>query len=82
MDTGDGGQLLIDEATAAAYNKLIAEQADATRHLAEVLKKDLRDIAVLKKERAALQQQQQGGQGYQGQQQGGAGHGRSYAGLY
>jgi hypothetical protein len=35
----------------AAYNKIIAEQAEATRHLEEVLKRDLRDIAILNKER-------------------------------
>ena len=42
-----------DEATAAAYGALVAEQADATRRLAEILKKDLRDLAVLRRENAS-----------------------------
>ena len=41
----------VDPATAAAYNRIIAEQAEATRHLAEVLREDLRDLAVLRRER-------------------------------
>ena len=41
-----------DAATAAAYGALVAEQADATRRLAEILKKDLRDLAVLRRENA------------------------------
>ena len=43
----------VDPTTAAAYNRIIAEQAEATRHLAEVLREDLRDLAVLRRERAA-----------------------------
>jgi nuclear pore complex protein Nup54 len=42
-----------DEATAAAYGALVAEQAEATRRLAEILKKDLRDLAVLRRENAS-----------------------------
>jgi len=42
----------VDEATMSAYAALVAEQADTTRRLAEILKKDLRDLAVLRKERA------------------------------
>ena len=42
----------VDEATAAAYSRLVAEQADATRRLADILKKDLRDLAVLRRENA------------------------------
>ena len=42
-----------DEATLAAYGALVAEQAEATRRLAEILKKDLRDLAVLRRENAS-----------------------------
>ena len=59
---GKDGSPLIDEATAAAYNKLIAEQAEATRHLTEVLKRDLRDIVVLNRERAAMRRGEAPGQ--------------------
>ena len=41
-----------DEATRAAYGALVAEQAEATRRLADILKKDLRDLAVLRRENA------------------------------
>jgi hypothetical protein len=41
-----------DEATSLAYGSLVAEQAEATRRLAEILKKDLRDLAVLRRENA------------------------------
>ena len=41
-----------DEATSLAYGALVAEQAEATRRLAEILKKDLRDLAVLRRENA------------------------------
>ena len=41
----------VDEAAAQAFDKIIAEQQEATRHLAEVLRNDMRDIAVLQRER-------------------------------
>jgi hypothetical protein len=41
----------IDEAAAQAFDKIIAEQQEATRHLAEVLRNDMRDLAVLNRER-------------------------------
>ena len=41
----------VDEAAAQAFDKIIAEQQEATRHLAEILRNDMRDIAVLQRER-------------------------------
>ena len=41
----------VDEAAAQAFDKIIAEQQEATRHLAEILRSDMRDIAVLQRER-------------------------------
>jgi hypothetical protein len=49
---GSGLSSPADEATSLAYGSLVAEQAEATRRLAEILKKDLRDLAVLRRENA------------------------------
>ena len=85
-----GGGPIVDDAAAAAYDKIISEQAEATRHLAEVLKKDLRDVAVLKRERAAMAERERqrspmrhahdGGGAYFGGQRGSRGGGYGGAG--
>jgi len=65
---GDGGTRVhqnrdgVDEATAVAYARLVADQADATRRLADILKKDLRDIAVLRREKTKTSVNREGGQ--------------------